>query len=147
MFARLLVPTDFSPSADAALALARDHFPGARVCLLHVLEPQRLTSVHTGEENPSEQRERLSEDIHAQLEQRAAPGDEQRTVIGTAPEAILETAAQWRADLIVMGTHGRTGLAHFVNGSVAERVARRARCPVLIAHEGSGPAAPTDAAA
>lgn len=138
MFVRLLVPTDFSPSADAALALARSHFPGATVCLLHVLEPQRLTSVHTGEENPSDRREQLADDIRAQLDERTAPGDEVRTVIGTAAEAIVQTAAEWGADLVVMGTHGRTGLAHFVNGSVAERVARRARCPVLIAHEGGG---------
>ena len=55
--------------------------------------------------------------------------------IGTAAEGILHEARSWGADLIVMGTHGRTGLAHFLNGSVAETVVRLAKRPVLIEHE------------
>jgi nucleotide-binding universal stress UspA family protein len=48
-----------------------------------------------------------------------------------APESIVETAGEARADLIVIGTHGRTGLSRLVIGSVAERVVRLASCPVL----------------
>jgi nucleotide-binding universal stress UspA family protein len=51
---------------------------------------------------------------------------------GSAPEAILDAAADERADLIVIGTHGRTGLTRLVIGSVAERVVRMAPCPVLV---------------
>jgi universal stress protein A len=50
---------------------------------------------------------------------------------GRAATEILGTAREWNADLIVMGTHGRTGIAHVVMGSVAEKVVRLAPCPVL----------------
>ena len=50
---------------------------------------------------------------------------------GSPDRVVLELAAERSADLIVMGTHGRTGLAHAFLGSVAERVAREADCPVL----------------
>ena len=67
--------------------------------------------------------------------QKLAQEDEECAVVGQPAEAILEQAATWHPDLIVMGTHGRTGLAHFLNGSVAEEVVRNARLPVLVVHE------------
>ena len=54
------------------------------------------------------------------------------TLIDTATHGILEEAEKWEANLIVVGTHGRTGLSHFFMGSVAEHVARKSTCPVLI---------------
>lgn len=54
------------------------------------------------------------------------------TKIGTPAQEILYLAEDWNADLIVMGTHGRTGFDHFVSGSVAESVTRKAKCPLLI---------------
>lgn len=54
------------------------------------------------------------------------------TKVGTPRVEILNTAEEWGADLIILGTHGRTGFDHFISGSVAEGVARRALCPVLI---------------
>jgi universal stress protein A len=54
--------------------------------------------------------------------------------IGDVAETILETARDQKVDLIVMGTHGRHGIAHLLLGSVAERVLRDAPCPVLTAH-------------
>lgn len=54
------------------------------------------------------------------------------TSIDTATHGIVHQAEQWGAGLIVIGTHGRTGLYHFLMGSVAEHVARKAACPVLI---------------
>lgn len=54
------------------------------------------------------------------------------TVIDTASHGIIEEAEKWGADLIVIGTHGRTGFNHFFMGSVAEHVARKSACPVLI---------------
>lgn len=139
MFTRVLLPTDLSPSAEAALRLAHEHFPQARLCLLHVLEPQRVADVMSGELTPQERREALVVEVRAALEAAARPGDETRVRVGMAVDTILAGADEWRADLIVMGTHGRTGLAHFLNGSVAERVVRRAHCPVLIAHEATAP--------
>ena len=55
-----------------------------------------------------------------------------RVIEGIPYKAIIDFAAEWKADLIVMGTHGRTGLSHALTGSVAERVVRTAHCPVLI---------------
>ncbi|MFM6975991.1 MAG: universal stress protein [Sphingobacteriaceae bacterium] len=52
--------------------------------------------------------------------------------LGNVRDEILDVAEQWHADLIILGTHGRTGFDHFISGSVAESVARKAHCPVLI---------------
>lgn len=54
------------------------------------------------------------------------------TIIDTASHGIVKQAEEWGAELIVIGTHGRTGLYHFLMGSVAEHVARKSACPVLI---------------
>lgn len=52
--------------------------------------------------------------------------------VGNPIDEILATADEWDCDLIILGTHGRTGLDHFIAGSVAEKVVRKAKCPVLI---------------
>jgi len=52
--------------------------------------------------------------------------------LGDPKSEILATADEWEADLIILGTHGRTGFDHFLSGSVAESVVRKAKCPVLI---------------
>jgi nucleotide-binding universal stress UspA family protein len=54
--------------------------------------------------------------------------------MGTAWNRIVGAAKSWNADLIVLGTHGRTGLKHALMGSTAERVVRHANCPVLVVH-------------
>ena len=54
------------------------------------------------------------------------------TTVDTAAHGIIQQAEEWNADLIVIGTYGRTGLYHFLMGSVAEHVARKSACPVLI---------------
>lgn len=51
---------------------------------------------------------------------------------GSPRQEILAVSIEWGADLIIMGTHGRTGFDHFISGSVSESVLRRANCPVLI---------------
>jgi nucleotide-binding universal stress UspA family protein len=57
------------------------------------------------------------------------------TVIGRPADEILRAAASFHADLIVMGTHGRSGLEHFFLGSVAEKTIRQARCPILVVRD------------
>ena len=52
--------------------------------------------------------------------------------LGSPRDEIIATAEEWEADMIILGTHGRTGLDHFIAGSVAESVVRKAKCPVLI---------------
>jgi nucleotide-binding universal stress UspA family protein len=139
---RLLVPTDFSPTSDAALAYARDLADryGASLQLLHVLEdpfvPGRFGSDdYLGE--PPGVRTTILEDARARLARRllstgrAAFGTSGEVVFGRAAETIVDYAAGHGIDLIVMGTHGRTGMAHLLLGSVAERIVRTAPCPVL----------------
>lgn len=117
----ILVATDFSPFSDqairAALALAR-HF-GATLHLLHV--------VHHAAERAAAL-DRLGALAEAQAD--GVPFTASVAVGRPAPE-IVRYAAREQMDLIVVGTHGRTGLAHAVMGSVAEAVVRTALCQVL----------------
>lgn len=142
MFTQILVPVDFSPCSDAALALARENFPDASVRLLHVVEPKRigagggprmLSPLHAGEEV-----EAAEEESDRRLRGLAGPGDETAVLVGEPAERILWAADHWKPQLILMGTHGRTGLAHFLVGSVAEEVVRHAQVPVLVVKEPRG---------
>jgi nucleotide-binding universal stress UspA family protein len=139
-FQNILVPTDFSPHADEAIRTAADlarRYAGA-VTLLYVYEPvaQSLPNEHVLR-SPRQMRE-----LFALFEQRLAgakvraleagtPRVETRLVVGPAAPEIVELAQQGGFDLIVMGTHGRTGFSRWLEGSVAERVVRTASCPVL----------------
>ena len=138
MFQRILCATDFSDTAeaawDAARELSRTH--RAELALVHV-----FTELPIYPEVAVLEVQRVWEDQRAWVERAlaervtaaTAQGLTARWVLktGTAPEAIAETAVETRADLIVIGTHGRTGLSRLVIGSVAERVVRLAPCPVL----------------
>jgi len=135
MFVKILLPTDFSPSSEAAMRLAREHFPEAERCLLHVLDPKRIANELASPVSSKDERDAMEREILEQLRAVARPDEAAVVRVGTAVETILAQAEGWGADLIVMGTHGRTGVAHFMNGSVAERVVRLARGPVLITHE------------
>jgi universal stress protein A len=144
----LLVPHDYSPCADRALALAAElalHHK-ARLVLAHVTYlPPGLTADALITDRETGEMIRL--DAHAraeaiqELEQRAAPlraaGIDVTIEIGIGEIAgqILDLAATHRADLIVIGTHGRTGLAHLLMGSIAEKVLRYATVPVLTVRE------------
>ena len=127
----ILVATDFSPYSEqairAAAALAR-HFD-AVLHMLHV--------VHHADERPAAL-DRLAG--VAEGEAGGVPFTATVTVGRPAPE-IVSYAAREQMDLIVVGTHGRTGLAHIVMGSVAEAVVRTASCQVLTIHLRPTPAA------
>ncbi len=75
--------------------------------------------------------------LQASLErvQRAGLQGDSLLIQGTPTQTIVDTAGEQRVDLIIMGTHGRTGLAHVFLGSVAEHVVRQAPCPVLVARK------------
>lgn len=136
---RILVPTDFSADGDAAFdyALGLSRPFNASVHLLHVVEDPLAAGVWSSEIYTAEiagLQVNLVRDAEERL-RHSAPADggvttEVRT--GNAAKQILEAARERQADLVVMGTRGRTGLAHVVMGSVAERVVRLAPCPVLI---------------
>jgi nucleotide-binding universal stress UspA family protein len=138
---RILVPTDFSATADAALDYAfvvAERF-GASVELLHVLDDPFVTDGMAAEAYISEApllRSAMLQDARDKLRHRAGPrtppvpiGTE--VLFGHGARTIADHAAERGADLIVMGTHGRTGVAHLLLGSVAERLVRTAPCPVL----------------
>ena len=136
---RILIPTDFSPDADAAfsyaLGLARKF--DAPVLLLHVVEDPLAAGVWSSDIYTAEiagLQVNLVRDAEERLRRSVPEGvgtvsTEVRT--GSPAKQIIETAREKNVDLIVMGTRGRTGVAHVIMGSVAERVVRLAPCPVL----------------
>jgi nucleotide-binding universal stress UspA family protein len=141
MFKRILVPVDFSPPSDAALEYARSVAAryGASLHLLHVAEdPYRaFYSAEVFVPEIEGLREEILSDTEKRLKDQLRPADvtdlhaTAESIIGMPSGSIVEYAAGRDIDLIVMGTHGRGGMAHLLMGSVAERVVRTAPCPVL----------------
>ena len=117
----VLFPTDFSPASEAAGRIARDMAiqAGARLQVLHVVPPVTDPSL------PAEHLARTGRSL--------ADGLRVETVLlsGWAGRNIVDYAREKRIDLIVVGTHGRTGITHAILGSVAETVVRLAPCLVL----------------
>ena len=136
---RILVPTDFSEPADAALDYAVDLSKtlGAQISLVHVVDEisdatlsfdlYMPLSAEARDEVLSTVRRRLAE----RVERSGRPDVTSDVLVGGTARAIVDAARSHHADLIVMGTHGRLGVAHLLLGSVAERVVRTAECPVL----------------
>jgi universal stress protein A len=141
-FTRILVPTDFSAPSDAALSTAMalaDRFD-ASIQLLHVLEDPYSAAAYATEVYgylPPDIKETWRRDADARLKTLMTDAQQKKfsvtsTVVFGAPAAsIVEQANTLGCDLIVMGTHGRGGVAHLLLGSVAERVIRTAQCPVM----------------
>jgi nucleotide-binding universal stress UspA family protein len=133
----ILHPTDFSEPSQYALglacALARDY--GARLIVLHVAEMPTVASADgvVVPLNPEEVRGAAREQLDRLQVPQAIIRAERRLEQGDAVTEILRVAQEVHADLIVLGTHGRTGLGRLLMGSVAEQVLRRAMCPVLTA--------------
>ena len=128
---QILVPTDFSPGSDYALAaatgLARRFV--ARLTLMHVAHvPDEYEMFRRMVESAGD---REMEARRKRVEEAGVPVDTFMTR-GPAAQTIVETARGKDVDLIVMGTHGRTGLQQLLIGSVAERVVRLAPCPVMV---------------
>lgn len=133
----ILVAVDFSDCSlealEYAIQLAKQF--GAPMTILHVLEPVTygldFTLVHAGERK--KMRERIESQLSVFVTAVESQGLPARYAIrgGTPADSILSSLQEAKADLIVMGTHGRRGLSHVLKGSVAEAVLRRAPCPVL----------------
>lgn len=136
-FETLLVPHDFSDDAEAALDAAVElaRRLGARLHLLHVYQqPVDVLSPY-GIAIPPNVGPELRAAAQTRLEKLAEriPDLQVQVHVAEGPPAlaIAETAEALAVDLVVMGTHGRTGLRHLLLGSVAERTMRTAPCPVL----------------
>jgi nucleotide-binding universal stress UspA family protein len=137
LFRHVLVPHDFSEAADQALQAAADlaAAAGGRLTVLNVVAPTYLISdpMFTASLPPPEA---AVPDVRASLEQRVGRVLRKREVpvkvavqVGHPAETIVDAAAS--ASLVIMATHGRTGVSHLLLGSVAERVVRLSPAPVL----------------
>ncbi len=137
----ILLPTDFSEHSNAALkyGLQLAQQLGARITLLHVFEPPPM-SLEAGVTYPSDELlERLRKDAKRVLVQVCEQGQLEFPIlrqviveVGVPQETINRTAKEQEMDLIILCTHGRSGLAHVLLGSIAEKVVREAPCPVLV---------------
>jgi len=139
---RILAPTDFSEYSDHALRSAAEiarQF-GAKLCLLHVVSNEALESIAKAHVPPypvDRVYEDLTQEIREQFVNRVPPEIRKavETEILVLPGVpfleIIRVARMKGVDLIVMATHGRTGLSHVLMGSVTEKVVRKAPCPVL----------------
>jgi universal stress protein A len=143
---RILVPTDFSPASDAALSYGRRFAERLRASLhlVHAFDDPYTTASFAAEiytPLPLTLREEMISNIRQQLATRLAgeegvpPDGATGVVTGATTGSIVDYAKSINADLIVMGTHGRGGMAHLLLGSVAERIVRTASCPVLTVRE------------
>jgi nucleotide-binding universal stress UspA family protein len=153
---KIIVPIDFSEASEAAARYAARLAAslGASVHLIHVLEEALLAPgplEFYGGALPQAREEmyqracaRLNE-LGVTLAPSGVPPFTVEVRSGVTAEEIADAVVDYGADLVVMSTHGRTGLPHLLLGSVAERVIRTARCPVL-AIRGTGPAQKTSAA-
>ena len=139
LFQKILLPTDFSDHANEALGyathLAQTH--AGSLCLVHtydlvpyalpegpILDDVQLEAMRTAF------RKQLDL-LRRQAEAAGVSRVETLLLQGQAASEIVRLASEQHFDLIVMGTHGRTGLTHLLLGSVTEKVVRRAPCPVL----------------
>jgi len=138
-FQKIVVPSDFSAPAETAVRVAADLSQryGAELTLLHVYEPVPYALSNGDAMNMPSQLDRSFEELNQKLYalQRLVRAigvtrTDTRLLQGPVVREITTFAAGF--DLLVMGTHGRTGLAHLFLGSVSERVLQRAPCPVLI---------------
>ena len=137
---KILCPVDFSASARAALETAMDLTKrlGGTLTLIHVVQPPATLGGRYGLVTPAAT-EAMSAEAgrelaawQADVAGRGAGQVETVNVVGTPWERIVMAAREGGHDLVVVGTHGRTGIKHAVLGSVAERVVRHAPCTVMV---------------
>ncbi len=136
-------PIDFSDASRAAMETAVDlarRF-GATLTLLHAYPVPGYTfpdgSVVASPRMLQELADQATKHVgewKRQAEELGAPTVVAETLVGEPAAEIVSYARDRGVDLLVLGTHGRTGLEHALMGSIAERVVRRARCPVLTVH-------------
>jgi nucleotide-binding universal stress UspA family protein len=134
----ILVPTDFSERSLDALAYAKNlaELTGAKLTLISVVQPLTLpvplTTLAVDDDRLLTATKKKLEELVP--EHGIGPQMLERTVVsqGAAWDEIVRAARNLKCDLIVIATHGHTGVAHAFLGSTAERVIRHAHCPVLV---------------
>jgi|RhiMetdeSRZDD1v2_1073273.scaffolds.fasta_scaffold758922_2 nucleotide-binding universal stress UspA family protein len=136
---RILVPTDFSTGSRHALELACDLATrlGVQLLIMHAYAlpayPLPEGVVLATPQQAAEIVSKSSQALHRELEVARAHGIDADSILveGDAFDSIMTVSKERDADLIVMGTHGRRGVAHALLGSIAEKLVRRAPCPVM----------------
>lgn len=131
----ILHPTDFSDSSESAFqmacGLARDY--GARLIIVHIQSPPPLAFGEVGPmiPDPGDWKQQLQARLTALHPADPAVAVQYYLCEGDPASEVVRLAQETHSDLIVVGTHGRSGLSRLLLGSVAEKVLRRAPCPVL----------------
>ena len=140
VFPKIMVPTDFSENSEKALeyAVHLSENCGSSIVLLHVIQtlasyPLFVSGIVTEADLRREMEKEAEDRLKAMAQDKGSEKVkiETRLRFGDPQEEILVGAREEQASLIVMGTHGRTGLSRVLIGNVAERVVRRAAFPVL----------------
>ena len=144
MFQRIVCATDFSDTAEAAWLIARDlaAVHRAELTLVHVfpdLPPSPDVAVPNVIQVWEEQQRWVNEELERRVADAAARGIRAHAVLkhGPAADGLVDAVSEAHADLLVVGTHGRTGLERVLLGSVAEAVVRKAPCAVLTVKPGA----------
>ncbi len=137
---RILVPTDFSGTSEKAFGFAAElaRAFGAEIILLHVVDTRVVDNIfHIHQMPPEEARLQMLKTAEEGVARIMGLAEAEglnisaRYVEGIPPVEVKKAAADLDADLIAMGTHGTTGIAHLLYGSTADAVLRGAPCPVL----------------
>jgi nucleotide-binding universal stress UspA family protein len=131
----VLLPFDFSEPATEALTTARDLVARPDfLWVLHVVPPVSITSPGflTGQVEPEALREHADTELAKALSVAGIGEARRRITIGDPASEIIDVAREIEANLIVIPSHGKTGLRRWMIGSVAEKVVRRTPCPVLV---------------
>ncbi len=152
MFKKILLATDFSENARVAFPWAAElaRSTGSAILLVHALEDDLVATapVFAGYMHPEvldlgRYRQEFRKAAEKALKTAAEEFEKEGVAVephlvegGKPSQAIVEAANRLEASLIVISTHGRSGLAHMLIGSTAEKVVRSARCPVMTVHEG-----------
>ena len=139
----ILASTDFSELSGYGVryALELGRTWDSAIILLNVADPTELAKYQAHSlEHLAEKHQRMLDDFLNQIGAELTPELKltKKVELGSPASVILEVAQKEAADLIVMSTHGRTGLAHMLMGSVTEKVIRLAHCPVFSIHQPHG---------
>jgi len=135
---RILLPVDFSDCSRKAMTYASSFARQfqAELLLLHAVEPAAPAAMAAEFVPPEgESLEEAAKLLATWRNTCGAPSSKAVIRTGVAHQEIVRAAEEGNVDLIVIGTHGRRGLVHFLLGSTAERVVREAGCPVLVVRE------------
>jgi universal stress protein A len=133
-YKRVLFPVQFDENCIAALAVAKEIVKrnNGKLFVLHAVSPH-ADPTRVGGAAMAAHDEKVSEQELAKLEQQHLSDIEHEALLrlGHPAEEVIKAEHEFGIDLVVMATHGRTGVSHLVLGSVAERVVRESVCPVL----------------